>query len=263
MRSRYSALAVSLLSMAVFHSHAASLSTSDTRVSGMGGAGVTTSTMNSAGMSQDDYRFGLTLPNVSVNLHDPKGFMTEFAEFAEDDISAYADFDFDAVSTSITGLTNSISTLVTEADDFENNPNSTTLNDLKNAQTSFETNLSSSKIQIDDLTTITKNTQSGFDDVSNRPMNLGLLANLGVALPSNKVPLSININNNMTAGFELELEQSDLDILANTLSDSGEFLGNVGDLNTSLNSLISAAEDFENNPNATTQSDFQSALSDF
>ncbi|WP_167855955.1 conjugal transfer protein TraF [Natronospirillum operosum] len=214
------------------------------QVTSMGGAGVSSSSLMNPALvtpNRGANRFDLTLGSTTIYLEDPNTFGNSLRKFLEDDLETYQDFDYGQLNTSAGNLSQAAGDTAQAADDF--NPGAPqTLDDLRAAQENQSAATDDTQGSVGNYRGLVQRTETTFRSFSDRPVNFGLLAGLGLTMPRGDVPFAIALSNNTYGGSQLNLEESDLQDLNFVLDDLNDYLDEVEILNQRLSDLIDAAQ---------------------
>ncbi|MCH8551261.1 MAG: conjugal transfer protein TraF [Natronospirillum sp.] len=236
------------------------------QINSMGGAGVASSSaLNPAMITpiRGEYDFDLTIGSGTLFLEDPNGFAFNLQQFLDEDLETYQDFDYGQLNTSASNLADAAGDTADAANNFDET-DSSTLDDLRAAQQNQTAATNETQGSVGNYRGLVESTEKTFRAFSDRPVNFGLLAGLGLTMPRGDVPFAIALSNNTYGGARLNLQESDLQNLNFVLDDLDDYLEAVEELNQRLETLVDAAEAFEAAPNdAGAQSAFEDARDDF
>lgn len=262
---RLSLLAVSI--MAASGATAGTLNVNDTRLNAMGGAGASSSDrLNPALISpaRAGNAFEINLASATLYTEDPQGFANKLQAFLDDDLETYEEFDYGQISQSLDRLTNALSATVDATndyaqavddyiDEFENDPDTadsepvnTAFNDLDEASNEQTAAISGMFDSTNSYDTLARDTQDTFNELSNRAVNVGLMASLGLRIPRGGAPFALSLSNNTYGGAELLLQEDDLDGLRLAIDDIEEYNTELEGIDqTEFANLMSAARELD------------------
>lgn len=225
---------------------AGSFNLNNPQLNAMGGAGVSSSSranpaLITPGRAQNS--FELNLGAVSFYVEDPQGFAGAIQDFLDDDlIDRYADYDVNALSTSLGDLSDQADITAQAADDYQDDPTPANRTNLDTERDNLETQTSASQDEVDVSDTLIRDTQTSLDTFSDKPINGALMASLGLAMPRGNVPFSVSVSNNTYGGARLNVENDTRRFLDIT-EDTDEYLERLNTLNTRLGEFIDAVDD--------------------
>jgi hypothetical protein len=217
----------------------------------MGGAGIANSDANNYQsnpallINNQDDKFALTLPSVGVLIEDSNGFGDSVMNFVENDLDQYENLDPSGLATSMTTLTDAISALTTAQGDYDTTPNSTTLAAVQTANADVTAAIVGVSSETASIDSVVESTESTFNKLSNKPVQTGLLGNLGLAVPNIGIPFAVQFSNNTFIGAQLDLAPQDLAVLSDTIDDANEYLGLVADVSAANDDALATAAEMQ------------------
>lgn len=222
---------------------AGSFNLNNPQLNAMGGAGVgSSSSANPAlitpGRAQNS--FELNLGSVSAYLEDSQGFATSMRDFLEEDLDRYTGFDTGGLNTALTDLSNQITTTGNAAEDYEDDPSQANEDALRDELDNLSAQNQTTRGEVDEVDSLVRSTQDTFTEFSNRPVNFGFLAGLGLAMPRGNVPFAVGFNNNAYGGAQFQLNENDLSSFTNVTDDTDQFLDRVDAINNALQAVLDA-----------------------
>lgn len=252
---RLSALTVAIL--AASGATAGGMTVNSPQLTSMGGAGVATSSALNPAMitpNRGEYDFDLTLGSGTVFLEDPNGFAFNLQKFLDEDLETYQDFDYGQLNDSVGELTTASSATADAAQEFEDaqtaQEREDALEKLREAQQDQDSATQGTQSSIGNYQSLVSETEKTFRAFSDRPINFGLLAGLGLTMPRGEVPFAIALSNNTYGGAQLNLEENDLQNFNLVLDDLDAYVEEVDTLNSLLLDLIDAAENYDDDQQA-------------
>jgi len=202
----------------------------------MGGAGIANSDANNYQsnpallINNQDDKFALTLPSVGVFIEDSNGFGDSVMNFVENDIDQYTNLDPSGMTNAVDALDTAIAALGTATNDYNSTQSRADLDILIAANADVTSKVGGVRSETAVIDNLVQSTKSTFTSFSGKPMQTGLMANLGLAVPNLGIPFAVQFANNTFMGFQFELDQTDLTPLDQTLADSDEYLLLVEDV---------------------------------
>lgn len=244
------AVSISTVTLLAAGASAGTLNVNNPQLNAMGGAGASSSyQMNPALITplRGENRFDLNLGSASFYIEDPRGFANEVRRFLDEDLEQYNNFDDSELDNALLELINTADSIRAAADDYRDEDGDTTLDELRDEAEELSPANQKAQNEVAEVTSLVTLTQENFEGFSDRPVNFGLMASLGLTMPRGGAPFAIKLENNTYGGAQFQLNDNDLQPFFNVSADINQYLGRVDVLDVRLQELIDAAEAVEEN----------------
>lgn len=249
MKKQISVLAISVLAASV--AQANSFVIQDAVGNAMGGAGVandaTVGYNNNPALLINDERdhFAITIPSVGAYIEDGRGFVPALVKFVDEDIDSFNGLDIGGLNTAIGDFQTKSTAVQVAADNYNATPNAGTLTALQTANTAMTTSLTNVQTQIAGAETAVGAIENAFSGFSGKPMQVGLMGGLGLAVPNVGLPFSISASNNTYAGFQFDLVNADIAPITSTLGEVTDYVGLIADVSAANTLVIQRAGELQ------------------
>jgi len=245
MKKQLGVLAVSVLTASIAQGN--SFVIQDAVGNAMGGAGVandaTVGYGNNPALLINDERdhFAITLPSVGIFIEDGQGFIPSIEKFVSEDIDTFTNLDLAGLPTAITEVNTAVSAVDAAAAAYALDPTAAKLAIVADENAVLTSKISNVSTQVNSVTDVVTTTQDAFNSFSGKPMQAGLLAGLGLAIPNIGFPMSVTASNNAYLGFQFGLVAADLAPANDTLSDVSEYVTLVEAVSARNADVVAAA----------------------
>ncbi|AJQ97237.1 conjugal transfer protein TraF [Gynuella sunshinyii] len=246
----------------------------DSRTNAMGGAGVAAAypaqavNLNPGLLANYDEgeKVQIILPALGAYSEDQKGLFREVEKFIDELYPSYEDLETLDLSSSIDGMVNTANNVETAVQNYEDDPSAANLAALKSANADLNNSITTVRSDLSSINSIVVQTRETFESFSSRPSQVGMMGMLGIGLPNKNYPFALAVNTNGYVGGQFNLVNSDLEPTELTLNDLDEYLNLVGNVSTSLDTVIEVAETYDSsdpdsvNAYDAAQGDFSNAV---
>lgn len=249
MKKQISVLAISVLAASV--AQANSFVIQDAVGNAMGGAGVandaTVGYNNNPALLINDERdhFAITIPSVGAYIEDGRGFVPALVKFVDEDIDSFNGLDIGGLNTAIGDFQTKSTAVQVAADNYNTSKTPADLALLQTANTAMTTSLTNVQTQIAGAETAVGAIENAFSGFSGKPMQVGLMGGLGLAVPNVGLPFSISASNNTYAGFQFDLVNADIAPITSTLGEVTDYVGLIADVSAANTLVIQRATELD------------------